>query len=140
MLGTICITNVIINFRCPAFPPSLYNYVNQHADGKHMVLILNKVDLVPAGLALAWKDYFENKFSNLKVAFFSSCPAYNLRVSLSTKTGLKFRKLRGRISMVAEGAKSIFEECQTIVKESPNLCDIDLVKEPNSWVLMNFWE
>jgi ribosome biogenesis GTPase A len=54
--------------RCPAFPPSLYNYVNEHSDEKHMVLILNKVDLVPAGLALAWKDYFEHKFSNLKVS------------------------------------------------------------------------
>jgi hypothetical protein len=61
------------------------------------------------------------------VAFFSSCPAYNLRVSLSTKSGLKFRKLRGRISMVAEGAKSIFDECQTIVRSSKKLDDIDLV-------------
>ena len=92
-----------------------------------MILILNKVDLIPAGLALAWKEYFEKKFENLSVAFFSSCPAYNLRVSLSTKTGLKFRKLRGRISMVAEGAKSIFDECQRIAKASKKLEDIDLV-------------
>ena len=95
-----------------------------------MILILNKVDLIPAGLALAWKEYFEKKFENLSVAFFSSCPAYNLRVSLSTKTGLKFRKLRGRISMVAEGAKSIFDECQRIAKASENLADIDLVRTP----------
>ena len=102
--------------------------MNEHKDQKHMILILNKVDLIPAGLALAWKEYFEKKFENLSVAFFSSCPAYNLRVSLSTKTGLKFRKLRGRISMVAEGAKSIFDECQRIAKASENLADIDLVR------------
>ena len=31
--------------RCPAFPPSLYNYVNEHPDDKSIVLILNKVPL-----------------------------------------------------------------------------------------------
>lgn len=121
---------VIVDVRFPAFPPSLYDFVNSDTTQKHIILIINKVDLIPAGLALAWKDYFENKFENLSVVFFSSCPSYNLSAGLTaTKTGLKFRRLRGRISMVAEGARSIFEECKRIAQKSPELRDIDL----DSW-------
>jgi ribosome biogenesis GTPase A len=76
------------------------------AGEKKLILVINKVDLIPADLALAWKDYFEKKFPNLSVVFFSSCPSYNLSSGLTTtKSGLKFRRLRGRISMVAEGAR-----------------------------------
>jgi ribosome biogenesis GTPase A len=30
--------------------------------GKHMVLVLNKIDLVPPTVAAAWKNYFETNF------------------------------------------------------------------------------
>ena len=50
------------------FPPSLYRYVTKTL-GKHLILVLNKVDLIPAALALAWKDYFVSKVFSLKYNF-----------------------------------------------------------------------
>ena len=50
------------------FPPSLYRYVTKTL-GKHLILVLNKVDLIPAALALAWKDYFVSKVFSLKFNF-----------------------------------------------------------------------
>ena len=50
------------------FPPSLYRYVTKTL-GKHLILVLNKVDLIPAALALAWKDYFVSKVFSLKYDF-----------------------------------------------------------------------
>ena len=38
-------------------PPSLYNYISEQ--GKDLIIVLNKVDLVPVALALAWEDYFK---------------------------------------------------------------------------------
>ena len=65
-----------------------------------------QVDLIPPELAVAWKTYFQEKYSNIHVNFFTSCPAYNLRNSNSLR-------LRGKISMAKEGALEI---CQTVKK------------------------
>ena len=42
------------------FPPSLYHYIVSL--GKTLVLVLNKIDLVPAELSAAWKEYFQLKY------------------------------------------------------------------------------
>ena len=75
-----------------------------------------QVDLIPASLALAWKDYFTSRFpKGLEVVYFSSCPSYNV-VGLLSQPGLKFRRLRGRISMVTEGARQIYDACARLIK------------------------
>ena len=56
-------------------PPSLVIGVHP----KPVILVLNKIDLIPPPLALAWKSYFQERYSNVRVTFFTSCPAYNLR-------------------------------------------------------------
>jgi len=110
---------LVVDARYPTamFPPSLYNYVVRECQ-KNLILVLNKVDLIPASLALAWKDYFIEKFPGLEVVYFSSCPTYNLCVGLLNQPGLKFRRLRGRISMVTEGAKQIYQACHRILQSS----------------------
>jgi len=112
---------LVVDARYPAamFPPSLYRYVTKTL-GKHLILVLNKVDLIPAALALAWKDYFVSKFPNLEVVYFSSCPSYNV-VGLLSQPGLKFRRMRGRISMVTEGARQIYDACARIVSDRVDL-------------------
>ena len=110
----------VVDARYPSamFPPSMYRYVTSL--GKHFILVLNKVDLIPAALALSWKAYFKRIFPEIHVAFFTSCPTYNLNVGALTSgehAGLKFRRLRGRISMVTEGAKQIFDICRTLAEK-----------------------
>jgi ribosome biogenesis GTPase A len=46
-----------------------------------MILVLNKIDLAPAPLVLAWKHYFKTVYPNLQVLTFTSFPGYNLRDS-----------------------------------------------------------
>ncbi len=122
---------LVVDARFPTamFPLSLYRSVVVDSR-RDMVLVLNKVDLIPAALALAWKDKLEKSFPGLSVAFFSSCPNYNLRGALGNEeAGLKYRRLRGRISMVAEGAGNVLEECRKIVDKAE--ANVDL----NSWEL-----
>lgn len=62
------------------FPPSLFEYVTKDLC-KNMILVLNKIDLVPSHIVLAWKCYFEEKYQNIHVILFTSYPSYNLRMS-----------------------------------------------------------
>lgn len=74
------------------FPPSLYKHVTETLK-KDMILVLNKVDLAPAPLVLAWQHYFKEKYPELHVLLFTSCPDYNLRFSADVprKEGGKFK-------------------------------------------------
>ena len=112
---------LVVDARYPAamFPPSLYRYVM--SQNKHFILVLNKVDLIPGSLALAWKEYLKEQFPNIHVTFFTSCPSYNLvtkTIKSGEHSGLTFRRLKGRISMVTDGAKQIQEICREIVEKS----------------------
>ncbi|XP_059050329.1 guanine nucleotide-binding protein-like 1 [Achroia grisella] len=102
------------------FPPSLYQYVVKEQK-KNMILVLNKIDLVPAGVVAAWQDYFTSSFPGLHVVYFTSCPGYNLRGSTKDKAGLQVRRRKGRQQMCAEGATKIFEACKDIVGNEVDL-------------------
>lgn len=68
------------------FPPSLHHFVTETLK-KDMVLILNKIDLAPAPLVVAWTHYFLNKYPGLQVLQFTSFPGYNLRGKTEDKSG-----------------------------------------------------
>ncbi|ODN05747.1 Guanine nucleotide-binding protein-like 1 [Orchesella cincta] len=106
----------VVDIRYPPllFPPKLYNYVCTEL-GKHLILVLNKIDMCPATLVLAWKAYFQQKYPELKVMCFTSYPAYNLYGSESSG-GMKGRKRRGRMKMAAEGAFELYKICEDIVQ------------------------
>lgn len=55
------------------FSPSLYRHVVIE-QRKPLVLVLNKVDLVPAALAISWRHYFLARFPQLRVVLFTSFP------------------------------------------------------------------
>lgn len=59
------------------FPPSLYDYVTNDL-GRNIILVLNKIDLVPASVVVAWREYFKNNYKDIEVVLFTSCPNYNL--------------------------------------------------------------
>ena len=55
------------------FSPALYNYIVKE-EGKQLILVLNKVDLAPPALVVAWKHYFCSKFPLLHIVCFTSFP------------------------------------------------------------------
>lgn len=69
------------------FPPSLFYYVTNHLK-KHMILVMNKVDLVESKIVLAWKKYFEEVYPNLRVVLFTSYPGYSLRNATAMTDGI----------------------------------------------------
>ncbi|KAJ8973127.1 hypothetical protein NQ317_001557 [Molorchus minor] len=106
----------IVDIRYPAlmFPPSLYEYVTTTLK-KHFIVVLNKIDLAPAPLVVAWKHYFQEKYPEIHIVMFTTLPGYNLIGKQSDKSGLVIRRRRGRIRMAAEGTQQILEVCKKIV-------------------------
>lgn len=102
------------------FPPSVYRYVNDKLE-KRLILVLNKIDLVPATIVLAWKKYFEKNYPSISIVLFTSYPAYNLCGHQENSTGLKIRRRRGRMHMAVEGAQEIFSACKEIVGSAVDL-------------------
>lgn len=113
---------IIVDIRYPVmmFPPYLYNYVTNTL-GKDMILILNKVDLAPAALVVAWQEYFKTKYPKLYILVFTSFPTYNLRGNTNEETELKTRRRKGKMKMAAEGAQKIMETCREVVGDKVNL-------------------
>ena len=55
------------------FSPALYDYITKYLK-KSIVLVLNKVDLAPPPLVVAWQHYFKEKFPLVDVVCFTSFP------------------------------------------------------------------
>lgn len=68
------------------FPPSLYKFVVQDEE-KNMILVLNKIDLVPPAAVAAWKEFLTRTYPGLQVVYFTSCPGYNLTGARADKSG-----------------------------------------------------
>ena len=118
---------IVVDSRFPTamVPPSLI--VNLAP--KPVILVLNKIDLISPELALAWRAYFTEKFSNVKkVTFFTSYPAYNLRkqpyAEEQGQHGLQGKKLRGRILMAKEGAIQIVDAVDQCIVDLDEKVDI----------------
>lgn len=112
----------IVDIRYPVamFPPSLYKYVTETLQ-KDFILVLNKIDLGPAPLVAAWKNYFEDKYPLLKLCLFTSVPGYNLMGQRNDKGGLQVRRRKGRIRMAAEGTQQLYEVCNSLVGDRVDL-------------------
>jgi len=65
-------------FQTMMFPPSLYKHVTETLK-KKMILVINKVDLVPPPVVAAWVEYFKKRYPQLHVLMFTSFPEYNLQ-------------------------------------------------------------
>ncbi|XP_043278283.1 guanine nucleotide-binding protein-like 1 [Venturia canescens] len=113
---------VIVDIRFPVlmFPPYLYNYVTNEL-GKEMILVLNKIDLAPAPLVLAWREYFKSQYPKLRILFFTSFPSYNLRGNTASGGNMKTRRRKGKMKMAAEGAQKLMETCREIVADKVDL-------------------
>lgn len=113
---------IIVDIRYPVlmFPPYLYHYVTNELQ-KDMILVLNKVDLAPPALVVAWKEYFHSQYPKLHILMFTSYPTYNLHGNINNEEGIKKRRRRGKLRMAAEGAQKLLEACKDIVKDKVDL-------------------
>jgi len=53
------------------FPPTLYHYITGELQ-KHVIMVLNKADLCPPPLVIAWKHYLTSQFPHLHLVSFTS--------------------------------------------------------------------
>lgn len=113
---------IIVDIRYPVlmFPPYLYHYVTNKLQ-KDMIMVLNKVDLAPPALVVAWREYFRSQYPKLHILMFTSYPTYNLRGNTNNEEGIQKRRRRGKLRMAAEGAQKLLEACKDIVKDKVDL-------------------
>ncbi|XP_030639955.1 guanine nucleotide-binding protein-like 1 [Chanos chanos] len=101
---------LIVDIRHPVlqFPPSLYKYVTADLQ-KQMILVLNKVDLCPAPLVLAWKHYLTTLYPSLHCVCFTSHPGQPYSTILQKK------RMRRKVGWnKAGGPIHIMRACQEI--------------------------
>ncbi|KAL6426728.1 hypothetical protein ACFW04_009230 [Cataglyphis niger] len=119
-MSDILLIIVDIRYTVLMFPPYLYHYVTNELQ-KDMILVLNKVDLAPPALVVAWKEYFRSQYPKLHILMFTSYPTYNLRGNMNNEEGIKKRRRKGKLRMAAEGAQQLLEACKDIVKDKVDL-------------------
>lgn len=119
-MSDIILFIVDIRYAGAMFPPTLYEYVTNTLN-KDMILILNKIDLAPSPLVVAWKHYFQEKYPKLHITLFTTTPGYNLRTKENNSSGLKIRRRKGKQRMAVEGTQLLLDACKKIVSS-----DVDL--------------
>ncbi|KAK1116981.1 hypothetical protein K0M31_017031 [Melipona bicolor] len=119
-MSDILLIIVDIRYTVLMFPPYLYEYITNELK-KDMILVLNKVDLVPPSLVIAWKEYFHIMYPKLHILMFTSYPTYNLRGNISETEGINHRRRKGKLKMAAEGAQKLLDACKEIVGNNVDL-------------------
>lgn len=101
------VITIIVDIRHPLFhfPPSLYNYIVNDLH-KSVIIVLNKVDLVPASLVLAWQAYLKSQYPEVHIIPFASY------AGMKTKSN---GKRVGLLHMAADGAKRFMLEVEKVV-------------------------
>lgn len=104
---------LIVDIRFPAlhFSPKFYEHCVEN--DKDIILVLNKIDLVPTSLVTAWKAYFQEKYPKLHILLFSSAKQIKYRRS----------KQQAKVHVKKENAplekeSYIDEEEQTAIKSA----------------------
>ncbi|XP_006818416.1 guanine nucleotide-binding protein-like 1 [Saccoglossus kowalevskii] len=100
------------------FSPALYNYVIKDLK-KQLILVLNKIDLAPSSLVVAWKHYFQTKFPELRIVCFTAFPKE--RILDNADPNKKLNKKRRRGHFTAVGPKQLFIACENICKDKVDL-------------------
>ncbi|XP_033643321.1 guanine nucleotide-binding protein-like 1 [Asterias rubens] len=112
---------LITDIRHPAvhFSPALYDYVTKDLH-KHLILVLNKIDLAPPSLVVAWHTYMKEKFPDVHVVCFTSFPRENLTPK-SIDPGKVLHRKRRRGAYTAVGPMQLLKACETICQGKVDL-------------------
>ncbi|XP_061675716.1 guanine nucleotide-binding protein-like 1 isoform X2 [Syngnathoides biaculeatus] len=101
---------LIVDIRHPVlqFPPEVYRYITNELK-KNVVLVLNKVDLCPPPLVIAWKHYMTSQFPQLHIVCFTS------HRGQAYSTVLQKKRMRRKADWShAGGPTEILKACQEI--------------------------
>ncbi|TNN81647.1 Guanine nucleotide-binding protein-like 1 [Liparis tanakae] len=101
---------LIVDIRHPVlqFPPTLYHYITGELQ-KHVIMVLNKADLCPPPLVIAWKHYLTSQFPHLHLVSFTSHPGQPY------STVLQKKRMRKKADWShAGGPLDILKACQEI--------------------------
>ncbi|XP_060127200.1 guanine nucleotide-binding protein-like 1 [Zootoca vivipara] len=103
---------LITDIRHPVinFSPALYDFVTKQMK-RNLILVLNKIDLAPPSLVVAWKHYFKSRFPEIHVICFTSYPQQDQDPSTVFKKRRKRRKGWSR----AMGPDQLLSACESIV-------------------------
>lgn len=101
------IITIIVDIRHPLFhfPPALYNYIVDDLK-KMVIIVLNKIDLVPASLVLAWQTFLKSQYPQVHIVPFASY------AGMKTKSN---GKRVGNMRMAADGARRFELEIEKLV-------------------------
>ncbi|XP_062620565.1 guanine nucleotide-binding protein-like 1 [Saccostrea cucullata] len=115
---------LIVDVRTPVlhFSPALYSHVTQTLR-KSMILVINKIDLAPRALTVAWKHYLKTKFPELKIVLFSSNPSEAAFAKGGELQQQRRVFKRGRINRYTDsvGPLQLLRVCQEIVGNKVDL-------------------
>ncbi|XP_061803691.1 guanine nucleotide-binding protein-like 1 [Nerophis lumbriciformis] len=101
---------LIVDIRHPVvqFPPEVYHCITGELK-KQVVLVLNKVDLCPPPLVIAWKHYMTSQFPQLHIVSFTS------HRGQAYSTVLQKKRMRRKADWsYAGGPTEILKACQEI--------------------------
>ncbi|XP_060069703.1 guanine nucleotide-binding protein-like 1 [Ylistrum balloti] len=113
---------LILDIRYPVLhmSPALYHTVT-HDLGKSIIIILNKVDLAPPPLVIAWKNFLQEKYEKVHIVLFTSYPNEALAEG-GNETKAKMRRKRGGGAWTrAMGQGQLLSVCQDIVGDKVDL-------------------
>lgn len=115
---------LIVDVRTPVlhFSPALYSYVTKSLH-KSMIVVINKIDLAPRALTVAWKHYLLTKFPELKIVLFSSNPSEAAYAKGGELQQQRRAFKRGKINRYNEsvGPLQLLRVCQEIVGNKVDL-------------------
>uniref|UniRef100_A0A8C5QJ13 Guanine nucleotide-binding protein-like 1 n=1 Tax=Leptobrachium leishanense TaxID=445787 RepID=A0A8C5QJ13_9ANUR len=105
---------LITDIRHPVlhFSPALYDYVTKDL-GRSLILVLNKTDLCPPSLVVAWKHYFQMKFPEVHVVCFTSYPRHP-EEEQDPSAVFKKRRRRRRVWSSSLGPNQLLKACEVI--------------------------
>ncbi|KAM9310230.1 LOW QUALITY PROTEIN: guanine nucleotide-binding protein-like 1 [Pholidichthys leucotaenia] len=108
---------LIVDIRHPVlqFPPALYRYITGELQNE-VILVLNKADLCPPPLVIAWKHYMASQFPHLHMVCFTSHPGQPYSTVLQKK-----RMRRKADWSHAGGPLDILKACQEITSGKVDL-------------------
>uniref|UniRef100_A0A6G1S8V5 Guanine nucleotide-binding protein-like 1 n=1 Tax=Aceria tosichella TaxID=561515 RepID=A0A6G1S8V5_9ACAR len=113
------IITIIVDIRHPLFhfPPALYNHIVNDLK-KMVVIVVNKIDLVPASLVIAWQAYLKSQYPEAHIVPFASY------AGMKQKTN---GKRVGNMKMAADGARRFMLMIEKMVR--PGAIDFTSWKE-----------
>ncbi|XP_063287408.1 guanine nucleotide-binding protein-like 1 [Pelobates fuscus] len=128
---------LITDIRHPVlhFSPALYDYVTKDL-GRSLILVLNKTDLCPPSLVVAWKHYFQTKFPEVHVVCFTSYPRHP-EDEQDPSSVFKKRRKRRRVWSSALGPNQLLRACEVITAGKVDLTSWRRKIERDSAVLCN---